>query len=61
MGLSPRQRRNMQTRSDNGSEFVSEPVQSWAARRGIHWHCIEPGKPTPNSHIERVNGPLRDE
>lgn len=25
-----------------GPEFVSEAVQSWARRRGITWHCIEP-------------------
>jgi transposase InsO family protein len=48
-------------RSDNGSELVSEAVQSWARRRGIRWHCIEPGKPTQNSHIESFNGRLRDE
>jgi len=48
-------------RSDNGPEFVSEAVQSWARSRGIQWHCIEPGKPTQNSHIESFNGRLRDE
>jgi transposase InsO family protein len=48
-------------RSDNGPELVSDAVQSWAKRRGITWHCIEPGKPTQNSHIESFNGRLRDE
>jgi len=48
-------------RSDNGPELISEPVQSWAKRRGIRWHCIEPGKPTQNSHIESFNGRFRDE
>lgn len=48
-------------RSDNGPEFVSEAVQGWAALRGVRWHCIEPGKPTQNSHIESFNGRLRDE
>ena len=48
-------------RSDNGTEFTSKAVQNWAKERGIHWHCIEPGKPTQNSHIESFNGKLRDE
>lgn len=48
-------------RSDNGTEFVCDAVQRWAKQRGIHWHCIEPGKPTQNSHIESFNGRLRDE
>ena len=48
-------------RSDNGPELVGGPVQAWAKQRGIRWHCIEPGKPTQNSHIESFNGRLRDE
>ena len=48
-------------RSDNGPEFISKAVQDWAKERGINWHCIEPGKPTQNSHIESFNGKLRDE
>ena len=40
---------------------MSEAVQSWARSRGIQWHCIEPGRPTQNSHIESFNGRLRDE
>ena len=45
----------------HGTEFTSKAVQDWAKERGIHWHCIEPGKPTQNSHIESFNGKLRDE
>ena len=48
-------------RSDNGPEFTCEAVQDWAKERGIKWDCIEPGKPTQNSHIESFNGKLRDE
>ena len=48
-------------RSDNGPEFTSDAVQSWAKWRGLRWHCIEPDKPTQNSHIERFNGRVRDE
>ena len=45
----------------HGPEFISKAVQDWAKERGIKWHCIEPGKPTQNSHIESFNGKLRDE
>ncbi len=48
-------------RSDNGPEFIGDPVQQWATGRGLRWYCIEPGKPTQNSHIESFNGRLRDE
>lgn len=48
-------------RSDNGPELRSDAVQDWARLRGVQWHCIEPGKPTQNSHIESFNGRLRDE
>ena len=48
-------------RSDNGPEFIGDPVQQWAIGRGLRWDCIEPGKPTQNSHIESFNGRLRDE
>ena len=40
---------------------TSKAVQDWAKERGINWHCIEPGRPTQNSHIESGSGKLRDE
>lgn len=48
-------------RSDNGPELCGDEAQGWAKQRGICWHCIEPGKPTQNSHIESFNARLRDE
>jgi len=50
-----------QIQSDNGSEFTSNAVLSWAHQKGIDWRYIEPGKPTQNSHIESFNGKIRDE
>lgn len=50
-----------QIQSDNGSEFTSNVVLSWANREGVDWRYIEPGKPTQNSYIESFNGKIRDE
>ena len=46
---------------DNGSEFYSKAMDSWAYRHGIQLEFIRPGKPTDNGHIESFNGKLRDE
>lgn len=46
-------------RSDNGPEFTSYAVQSWAERRGIRWQFIKPGCPAENAYIERFNGTYR--
>jgi len=48
-------------RSDNGPEFRSEIVQSWARAKGVTWHFIEPGCPAQNAYIERFNGTFRVE
>ena len=47
--------------SDNGTEFTSNAVLSWAAERRIAWHYIAPGKPMQNAYIESFNGRMRDE
>jgi putative transposase len=47
--------------SDNGTEFTSNAILTFAEDRKIEWHCIAPGKPTQNAFIESFNGPLRDE
>ena len=46
---------------DNGSEFYSKAMDSWAYRHGIQLEFIRPGKPTDNGYIESFNGKLRDE
>jgi putative transposase len=48
-------------RLDNGPEFVSQLVETWAAERQIALDFTTPGKPTENGHIESFNGKFRDE
>jgi len=47
--------------SDNGTEFTSRAILSWADKNGVDWHYIDPGKPQQNAFIESFNGSLRDE
>jgi putative transposase len=46
---------------DNGSEFISKEMDSWAYRNGVRLDFIRPGKPVENAYIESFNGRLRDE
>ncbi len=46
---------------DNGPEFISNAMDSWAYVRGIRLHFIRPGKPVDNAFMESFNGRLRDE
>jgi len=47
--------------TDNGPEFVSQALRTWADGHAIAQQFIQPGKPTQNGHIESFNGRLRDE
>ena len=47
--------------SDNGTEFTSKAIVSWAEQKNINWHYITPGKPTENGFTESLNGKIRDE
>ena len=47
--------------SDNGSEFTSNAILSWAGEERVEWHYIAPGKPMQNGYIESFNGRMRDE
>lgn len=47
--------------TDNGSEFISKELDTWAYLKGIALDFITPGKPTENGYIESFNGRLRDE
>ena len=48
-------------RVDNGPEFISHKLDTWCKERKIMLAFIEPGKPTQNAYVERLNGSLRRE
>src|SRR6185295_6140413 len=51
----------MALRTDNGPEFCSRAMLTWAYDRGVTLRLIEPGKPNQNAYIESFNGRFRDE
>lgn len=48
-------------RSDNGPEFISKAMLTWAHDQGVLLKNIQPGKPTQNAYVESFNGRFRDE
>jgi putative transposase len=48
-------------RTDNGPEFCSRVMLTWAYERGLTLRLIQPGKPNENAFIESFNGRFRDE
>lgn len=46
---------------DNGSEFASQIMDSWAYHNRVQIDFSRPGKPTDNAHVESFNGMLRAE
>ena len=47
--------------TDNGPEFTSKALDSWAFSEGVDLQYIEPGKPVQNPYVESFNDRLRDE
>ena len=48
-------------RVDNGPEYISGKLMTWAEKHGVHIEYIQPGKPQQNAHIERYNRTVRGE
>lgn len=48
-------------RCDNGPEYISQTLVSWANQHQITLMYIQPGKPTQNAYIERFNRTVRHE
>ncbi|MEA9393618.1 IS3 family transposase, partial [Acerihabitans sp. TG2] len=46
-------------RCDNGPEYTSQALISWANERDITLKFIQPGKPQQNAYIERYNRTVR--
>ena len=45
--------RPLNLRVDDGPEYVSAALQTWAQKRGIGISYIQPGKPQQNAYVER--------
>jgi putative transposase len=44
-----------------GPAFISTRLTEWCEAQGIALHCIQPGNPTQDVYIERINGSFRRE
>jgi putative transposase len=46
-------------RCDNGPEYISGALRTWAESRGIRLEYTQPGKPQQDAYIERYNRTVR--
>ena len=54
-------RKPLAIRVDNGPEYVSGRLQTWAEKAGIGLIYIQLGKPQQNAYVERYNRTVRTE
>ncbi len=47
-------------RSDNGPEFIAQPLRRWVKLVGVGTLYIEPGSPWENGYAENFRGRFRD-
>jgi putative transposase len=47
-------------RCDNGPEYISAAIQTWAQEMGIRLEYIQPGNPQQNAYVERFNRTVRN-
>ena len=45
----------VEIRCDNGPEYISAAIQTWAAEWGIRLEYIQLGNPQQNVYVERFN------
>lgn len=46
-------------RCDNGPEYISNRLKTWAEKKGIWLDYIQPGQPQQNAYVERFNRTVR--
>ena len=46
-------------RCDNGPEYISQALKTWAEKQGITLQYIQPGNPQQNAYVERYNRTVR--
>ena len=46
-------------RCDNGPEYISQTLKTWAEKLDITLQYIQPGNPQQNAYVERYNRTIR--
>jgi putative transposase len=53
--------KSMVIHCENGPEYISAAIQTWAAEWGIRLEYIQPGNPQQYAYVERFNRTVRYE